>query len=99
MTYNISESALRDKCSKYLKTVPDLWFFKVYGNGVQKGGVADFIICYKGKFIAIELKKPKDSYGITDRQRIELKKIKFAGGIAYAINSLDDLKLILDNIK
>lgn len=95
----MTESQLRDKCAKYLKSVNNLWFMKVYGNGVQKGGVPDFLICYKGRFIGVELKKPVDSYGITDRQRIELKKIKLAGGLGYSIVSVEELKEIIENIK
>ena len=48
MTTSKSETALKVKCADWLKSQSHVWFFKVFGNGIQDGGVPDFIICYRG---------------------------------------------------
>lgn len=101
---NISENKVRDKIKDYLTNLSrtgNCWFFKVLGNAMQKGGVPDYIICYKGHFLGIELKKPVDSYGLDGRQKIELSKIKRAGGIIgrgiTSVEELDEIIKSLDN--
>lgn len=99
---SISESRVRDNIKDYLLSLAKLgqcWFLKVLGNGMQKGGVPDYLICYKGRFVAVELKKPVDSYGLSGRQRIELNKIERAGGvIGREITSVEELKDIIKSL-
>lgn len=92
------ETSFAREVDKYLKSIPDLWFLNVYGNAVQRAGVPDRIVCYKGKFIGIELKRP-DGKGVeSNRQKIEGIKIKRANGIYAIADSLDDVRKILSDI-
>lgn len=63
--------------------------------GYGQAGVPDFLICYRGEFIAVEAKfgtnKP------TAHQTEQIRKIKDAGGTALVINekNLDALRRAL----
>lgn len=68
----MKESDLIRKIGEYLKTVPDLFFWKEHGGQYGTAGIPDIIACYKGKFIAFECKvgnnKPTILQAITVRQ-------------------------------
>ena len=79
------------------------WWVKT--TGVSKVGCPDLLVCYRGCFIAIEVKRSppqslggKSSYGLTSKQKHELRKIRDAGGLAYVAYSEDDAKLILAEV-
>ena len=56
------------------------WWIKYWGGGVYtRKGVPDLLVCYKGRFIAIEVKS--DTGEISDAQRSEMAKIEEFGGI------------------
>ena len=61
-----------------------------------KAGVSDLLMCFNGRFIAIELKRPKGVYGITAAQEYFLTAVRAAGGIGGVARSLDDVKAILE---
>lgn len=94
------ETIFKEKVLNYFKTIPNLWVLKVYGNAIQSGGIPDLLICYKGRFIALELKDPneKNTYGATGRQLIHIKKIKQCGGLAYVVDSMEEIKQIIESI-
>lgn len=85
------ENSFAEKVDKYLKSIPDLWFLNTYGNAVQRAGIPDRLVCYKGEFIALELKRPDGKGKVDPRQAIEIKKINRAGGKAYIIDNLESL--------
>lgn len=95
-----AETKFKKKVQDYLKTIPNLWQLKVYGNAVQSGGIPDILICYKGRFIALELKDPdeKNTYGATRRQKAHITRINKCGGIGCVVDSLDQVKEIINKI-
>lgn len=98
MTTSRSETAFKDKCADWLKRQSHVWFFKVFGNGIQAGGIPDFIICYRGRFVAIELKRPDGQGRLEKRQEAQLRRICEAGGVAVVIDSFDDFKRVFETI-
>lgn len=75
------ESKIKEEVLRYLSsTYPGYWM-KNHGNLFQKGGRPDIEGCYKGIFVAIELKKDSKE-GADPRQEYWLKQIAEAGGIA-----------------
>lgn len=48
----------------------------------------DCIVCYKGRFIGIETKRPGEKP--TPLQKLILEKIKLSGGITFVIDNPDD---------
>jgi pantoate kinase len=54
------------------------------GTGYGNSGVPDFLICHKGRFIAVEAKAGRNKP--TALQEMHLQKISDRGGIALVIN-------------
>ena len=67
------------------------YVLNVGGSASTPKGTADLIVCYRGQFLALEVKKPKDSYGETKTQEIRRKQIRDAGGIAKVVTSYEDV--------
>lgn len=76
------ETRLRIKIVEALKlNFPGLRPIKIHGSEYQEAGISDLICCYKGLFIAIEVKQPgKFPEPI---QAYFLKTIERAGGCAF----------------
>lgn len=58
----------------------------------------DYIICFHGRFIAIETKKPGGK--MTNRQKLIAEKIRAAGGTVFLIDGelgLEELKEFLEH--
>jgi hypothetical protein len=79
----LTEKEFQRKVIKYLNTLPNTWFFKVWGGGFQRAGIPDLILCIKGVFIAIELKG--DDGKPTELQKLNIKEINTAGGIGIIL--------------
>jgi Holliday junction resolvase len=91
------EGKVKDKIVKQLKVLGAYYFFPATG-GYGKSGVPDIIICFRGKFIAIECKAGNNK--CTTLQRMNLDAIKEAGGIAVVINeeNVETVSNILSSI-
>lgn len=87
------EKAIENKIKQYLKTVEDLYFFKEHGGLYGTAGVPDIICCYKGRFIALEVKAPDGK--ATALQDATIRRIIGAGGIARIVRSLEEVKEII----
>ena len=71
--------------------------FKVHGSPFQKRGVSDILGCYRGRFIAFEVKR--DSKGVATPLQINfLKKTRAAGGVAALVHSVEEVETILDRV-
>jgi len=88
----ISEYRLQCNILKYLKTLG----YPIKLSQRTNCGDPDIVMCVKGKFVAIELKKPSEVP--SKLQSYTLKKISEEGGIVCIATSLDDIKKIFDNI-
>lgn len=90
------ESAVVRRITRVLDARGAWW---VKSTGVSKVGCPDLLVCYRGRFIAIEVKRSKESsYGLTTKQKHELNKIRKAEGYAYVAYSEDDVKIILAEV-
>lgn len=86
-----SEKNLKVRVLKYLSTFKNIWVYKT--SDIWRSGIPDIIICFNGKFIAIELKKIGNT--ATPLQRHEIFKIRDAGGKARVCYCLEDVKNII----
>lgn len=93
MTNTQSEKYIENQIKKWLDEHHH-WYFKVHGGSFQKSGVPDIIACIKGKFVAIEVKKPNGGI-ISKLQEIQIKKIQDSQGIAGVARSVDEFLDIL----
>ena len=94
-----TERALQARVIKYLKSLGhDCVFVKTTAAPpYSTAGVADLLICYKGRFIAIELKRPGTGR-VTALQQQFLNRVIDARGQARVCRSVDEVKRIIDNI-
>ena len=81
-----SEQAIQSDILKYLKSV-GAYTIKV--SAATKVGIPDIICCYKGRFIAIEVKKPETKNNVSALQKANIFMIEAAGGIATIAWSKD----------
>ena len=62
----------------------------------SKAGTPDVVACVNGRFVAIEVKRPK---GVVSKlQKAQIKLIRQSGGIAFVAYSLEDVKRELKRV-
>lgn len=84
------ERWLQQEIVKRLKKMgPEVWWLKVHGGPYQRSGVPDLLICFWGRFVAVELKKPGEKLEATPAQKHELGRIAAANGLAAVVNSIE----------
>ena len=83
--------------TRYLKTVPHCFFWKEHGGQYGTAGLPDIICCYRGRFVAFEVKAP--SGRPSKLQEITIAKIKAAKGEACIVRSVGEGKKILDSLE
>jgi Holliday junction resolvase len=72
------------------------WWVKYHGHRAGKSGVPDILACYRGLFLAIEVKQPGGKQ--TRLQELEQTKIRQAGGISIVATSRQEASEALDQI-
>ena len=82
---------------RYLKTVPHCFYFKEHGGQYGTAGLPDIIVCYRGRFVALEVKTP--SGRPSKLQEVTIAKIKAAKGEAFMVRSVEDAKKILETLE
>lgn len=85
----MKEKQIENQIKKYLKSI-GAYVVKYFGCTYTQAGVPDLLVCYKGRFIAIEVKT--DSNKTSSLQDINIQQIKEAGGIAFVARSLEEVK-------
>lgn len=90
------ESKIQNEILRYLDTFKGvLYHFKTIR--CNKNGVPDIIVCYRGKFIAIECKTEKGK--LSKLQGFARYFINGSGGDYILARSLDDVKEYFEKIK
>ena len=89
------EGVVKRQIKEILK-VTKAYYAMPMGSGYGNAGVPDFLVCHRGRFIAIEAKAGKGK--TTALQDRNLAEIVMAGGVALVVNesNLDELREILD---
>ena len=78
---------------RFLRVVPRCFAWKENGGMYGTAGIPDVICCLDGRFFAFEVKAPYGS--VTKLQERTIHKIKVAGGHAFVVRSVDDVKAVL----
>jgi len=73
------------------------WYTKCNQTGRGRKGVPDLLCCYRGLFLAIEV-KGDSGHVVSVYQVKELRDIRTAGGLAIVARSWSDVKWVLDEI-
>lgn len=90
-----SEQAIQSDILKYLKSV-GAYTIKV--SAATKAGIPDIICCYKGRFIAIEVKRPEAKTNVSPLQVANITMIINAQGEAIVAWDKEMVKTFIDNI-
>jgi hypothetical protein len=85
------------KILKYLRTQPECFCWKEHGGMYGTTGIPDIICCFRGHFVAFEVKT--ETGRLTKLQSVALEKINAAGGKAYKVTSLDEVRAILNDLE
>ena len=91
----MTEQQIQNKIIKYLKTIS----YVVKTISATKAGVLDVIVCYKGRFIAFEVKTPDTKDDTSDLQEHNINEIVKNGGLAYVVWSLEQVKEIIKGLE
>lgn len=91
----MKEQDIQRKIIKYLESI-GAYVVKVVAS--NKSGTPDILACYRGIFLAIEVKRPETKTNVSELQEYNIKKIKEAGGIAIVSWDLDAVKAVVENI-
>ena len=89
-------SKLKKKIFKKLKENKDGFFFPVVQGPFSHGGISDILGCYKGQFVALEVKPPDKP--ATKFQELFLRRINRCGGFGKIINSTLEVEGIFDEL-
>lgn len=87
------EKTIENKIKEYLTEI-GAWYIKYHGTKMTRSGVPDLLVCYKGRFVGIEVKAPNEQP--TELQKYHIRKIREAGGIAFVA---DNLQIVKDNLE
>jgi hypothetical protein len=89
----MKEKAITAAIVRYLKTLPECFFWKEHGGMYGTAGLPDLICCIKGRFVAFEVKTPAGR--LSGPQEAAVGKIRAAGGTARVVRSVADVKAAL----
>lgn len=95
------ENSIQAECLEYLRGNPRKgikgvggWWLNFHGGDpFMPRGIPDIIGCYRGRFVALELKRPGETPTVI--QKKFLRTLKSAGALTAVIHSVDELKEVI----
>lgn len=81
------ERTITDAILRALRAKEGVWCFKVLGGGGQMRGVPDIVGCYRGRFFALEVKRPQLGR-LSAIQARRIADIGAAGGIVCVVHDV-----------
>ena len=92
----MAEKEITSAIMRYLKSVPRCFCWKEHGGMYGTAGLPDIICCFKGRFVAFEVKTP--SGRLTKLQEAAMRKIRDAKGEAFKITSIEDVRAVINGL-
>lgn len=85
----------KQKPGKLYQYFPGAWVYKPPGGMFGRAGTADCILCWRGIFVAIEIKAAYEDGGRdpTDLQLKSLRGVMAAGGVGAVLRGKDEQRL------
>jgi len=90
----LKEGELLKKVLEMLPMIPECFSVRVNMNTTS--GVVDILICFVGRFIALELKRYNGV--VSEQQLLFMHKVQSAGGIAEECKTLQQVLEALDKV-
>ena len=91
--YKLLEKDIVAAIMRLLKRIPRCFAWKEHGGMYGSAGIPDVICCLDGRFFAFEVKTSEGR--LTKLQEQTIHRIKVAGGHAYVVRSVEDVKAVL----
>lgn len=89
------ESKLKQRIRDLL-TARGAFYSNVQGGSFAKPGDPDIVVCYRGRYVAVEAKAPDGRQ--SSIQRIRQEQIEDAGGMYVLAYSVEDVVSALDRL-
>jgi hypothetical protein len=86
------ESKAKAQIKTFLKSLTDCFFFSPIGGPFATHGIPDIVVCLKGRFVGIEVKRPGNEQGTTPLQDLALQRITASGGLAFVASNVTTVK-------
>ena len=86
------EKVIQTNIIRHLRSM-GAWVFNVHGSPYQQAGVPDLLVGYKGRFYAMEVKRPGMSLSPVQTKVIE--EIRASGCIAGRVESIEEAEEML----
>ena len=80
----------------HLRSLDGCFCWKEHGGPYSTNGIPDIICCYRGRFVAFEVKTEKGR--LSRLQDAVIRQIGRAGGLALVVRSVEDVKAALTAI-
>lgn len=99
-----AESKIKKEIVAYLDSLgPSCWHCPIHNMGYGRRGIPDRLVCYRGRFLALEVKRPPEERRKNPEaekwQEREMTAINCAFGYAYVVWSVDQVCSIIERIK
>lgn len=85
------EGKVKKAIKEYLKSI-GAWYYMPVSNGMGRVGCPDILVCWEGRFIAIETKAPGKRKNTTPNQDREIDAINSANGLALVVDDVEQVK-------
>jgi len=85
------EGKVKKKIKEYLIGVK-AWYYMPVSNGMGRAGCPDILVCYKGRFMAFEVKAPGRIKHTTANQDREIASINHAEGVAIVVDNVEQVQ-------
>ena len=82
-----SEKKIQQDIVRHLRGI-GAWVFKVHGSPYQQVGTPDLLVGYKGRFYAMEVKRPGGVLSPVQAKVIE--EIRASGSVAGRVESIEE---------
>ena len=90
------EGKVKKKIKEYLVTT-GAWYYLPVSNGMGRVGCPDILVCYKGHFLAFEVKSPGKIGNTTANQDREIAGINAAHGLAIVVDDVEQVMEVIDD--
>ncbi len=91
-----SENAIRAQIVDYLRT-NGARPIKYHGGPMSEAGIPDLLVCYRGRFVYMEIKKPGEYP--TKLQANRMRQLDQAGAVGAFVTCLSDAIAILNHVE
>ena len=89
----IKESVIQRQIIQHLRGM-GAWVFNVHGSPYQTVGVPDLLVGFRGRFFAMEVKRPGNQLSPAQVKAIEA--IRASGSVAGRVESIEEAVALLD---